>query len=154
GSDKPDLRNPLILQDVSEHFRGGGFGLFAKILDANPKNAVWAIPAPTGGNRAFTDRMNAWAQSEGQPGLGNIFWRKEDSGHVLPAGPIAKNLGVSNAEAIKKQLNLGEGDAAFFVAGDPSVFYKFAGLARNKIADDLNLSDKEQFAFCWIVDFP
>jgi aspartyl-tRNA synthetase len=151
GSDKPDLRNPLILQDVSDHFRGGGFGLFAKILDASPKNAVWAIPAPTGGNRAFTDRMNAWAQSEGQPGLGNIFWREGEEGG---AGPVAKNIGVEKTTAIREQLGLKVGDAAFFVAGDPSVFYKFAGQARNKIADELNLSDKEQFAFCWIVDFP
>jgi aspartyl-tRNA synthetase len=151
GSDKPDLRNPLILQDVSEHFRGGGFGLFAKILDASPKNAVWAIPAPGGGNRAFTDRMNAWAQSEGQPGLGNIFWREGEEGG---AGPVAKNIGVEKTSAMREQLGLKVGDACFFVAGDPSVFYKFAGLARNKIADELNLSDKEQFAFCWIVDFP
>jgi aspartyl-tRNA synthetase len=150
GSDKPDLRNPLILQDVSAHFRGGGFGLFAKILD-NPKNAVWAIPAPGGGNRAFTDRMNAWAQSEGQPGLGNIFWREGEDGG---AGPVAKNIGVERTTAIREQLGLKVGDAAFFVAGDPGVFYKFTGLARNKIADELDLSDKEQFAFCWIVDFP
>ncbi len=151
GSDKPDLRNPLILQDVSEHFRGGGFGLFAKILDASPKNAVWAVPAPGGGNRAFTDRMNAWAQSEGQPGLGNIFWREGEEGG---AGPVAKNIGVEKTNAIRERLGLNVGDAVFFVAGDPSVFYKFAGLARNKIGDELNLSNKEQFAFCWIVDFP
>ncbi|HVV32079.1 MAG TPA: aspartate--tRNA ligase, partial [Vitreimonas sp.] len=151
GSDKPDLRNPLILQDVSAHFRGAGFGLFAKILDANPKNAVWAVPAPGGGNRAFTDRMNAWAQSEGQPGLGNIFWREGEEGG---AGPVAKNIGVEKANAIRAQMGLKVGDAVFFVAGDPSVFYKFAGLARNKVADELNLSDKDQFAFCWIVDFP
>jgi aspartyl-tRNA synthetase len=150
GSDKPDLRNPLILQDVSEHFRGGGFGLFARILE-KPGHAVWAIPAPGGGNRAFTDRMNAWAQSEGQPGLGNIFWREGEDGG---AGPIAKNVGLEKTEALRKQLGLRVGDAAFFVAGDPSVFYKFAGQARNKVADELNLSDKEQFAFCWIVDFP
>ncbi|MBI3438376.1 MAG: aspartate--tRNA ligase [Proteobacteria bacterium] len=151
GSDKPDLRNPLILQDVSQHFRGGGFGLFAKILDASPKNAVWAIPAPTGGNRAFTDRMNAWAQSEGQPGLGNIFWREGEEGG---AGPVAKNIGVEKTTAVREQLGLKVGDACFFVAGDPSVFYKFAGQARNKVADELNLADKDQFAFCWIVDFP
>ncbi|MDX2273859.1 MAG: aspartate--tRNA ligase [Hyphomonadaceae bacterium] len=150
GSDKPDLRNPLVLQDVSEHFRGGGFGLFARILD-KPGNAVWAIPAPTGGNRAFTDRMNAWAQSEGQPGLGNIFWREGEDGG---AGPIAKNIGVEKTNALRDQLGLKVGDAAFFVAGDPKAFYKFAGQARNKIADELNLSDKEQFKFCWIVDFP
>jgi len=150
GSDKPDLRNPLVLQDVSEHFRGGGFGLFARILE-KPKSAVWAIPAPGGGTRAFTDRMNAWAQGEGQPGLGAIFWREGEEGG---AGPIAKNLEPERALAIRKQLGLQVGDASLFVAGDPSAFYKFAGLARNKVADELNLADKDQFAFCWIVDFP
>jgi aspartyl-tRNA synthetase len=150
GSDKPDLRNPLILQDVSEHFRGGGFGLFARILEG-PKSAVWAVPAPTGGNRAFCDKMNAWAQSEGQPGLGYIFWREGEEGG---AGPIAKNIGPERVAALRAQLGLKEGDAAFFVAGDPAKFYKFAGLARNKVADELNLADKDQFAFCWIVDFP
>jgi len=150
GSDKPDLRNPLVLADVSEHFRGGGFGLFARILE-KPKHAVWAIPAPNGGSRAFADRMNSWAQGEGQPGLGYIFWREGEEGG---AGPIAKNIGPEKAEAIRTQLGLKVGDAAFFVAGDPAVFYKFAGLARNKVADELNLSDKDQFKFCWIVDFP
>jgi aspartyl-tRNA synthetase len=150
GTDKPDLRNPLILEDVSEHFRGAGFALFARILE-KPTHAVWAIPAPGGGSRAFADRMNAWAQGEGQPGLGYVFWREGEEGG---AGPIAKNIGTEKADAIRKQLGLKAGDAAFFVAGDPGVFYKFAGLARNKIADELNLSDKEQFAFCWIVDFP
>ncbi len=150
GSDKPDLRNPLILQDVSEHFRSGGFGLFAKILE-KPNTAVWAIPATSGGSRAFCDKMNAWAQSEGQPGLGYIFWREGEEGG---AGPIAKNIGAEKANAIRDQLGLKVGDAAFFVAGDPAQFYKFAGLARNKVADELSLSDKDQFAFCWVVDFP
>lgn len=150
GSDKPDLRNPLILQDVSEHFRGGGFGLFARILEG-PRSAVWAVPAPGGGNRAFCDKMNAWAQSEGQAGLGYVFWRDGEEGG---AGPIAKNIGVERTSALRDQLGLKVGDAAFFVAGDPDKFYKFAGLARNKVADELNLSDKDQFAFCWIVDFP
>ncbi len=150
GSDKPDLRNPLILQDVSEHFRGGGFGLFARILEG-AKSAVWAVPAPGGGNRAFCDKMNAWAQSEGQPGLGYVFWREGEEGG---AGPIAKNIGPERTTALREQLGLRVGDAAFFVAGDPAKFYKFAGLARNKVADELNLADKDQFAFCWIVDFP
>lgn len=150
GSDKPDLRNPLVLQDVSEHFRGGGFGLFARILEKQG-NAVWAVPAPNGGSRAFCDKMNSWAQSEGQPGLGYIFWREGEEGG---AGPIAKNIGPERAEALRAQLGLKVGDAAFFVAGDPKVFYKFAGLARNKVADELKLADKDQFAFCWIVDFP
>ncbi|MFN3462607.1 MAG: aspartate--tRNA ligase [Terricaulis sp.] len=150
GSDKPDLRNPLVLQDVSEHFRGGGFGLFARFLE-KPNNAVWAVPAPSGGSRAFCDKMNSWAQGEGQPGLGYIFWREGEEGG---AGPIAKNIGPERATAIREQLGLKVGDAAFFVAGDPSVFYKFAGQARNKVADELNLADKDQFKFCWIVDFP
>ena len=150
GSDKPDLRNPLVLQDVSEHFRGGGFGLFARFLE-KPGQAVWAVPAPNGGSRAFCDKMNSWAQGEGQPGLGYIFWREGEEGG---AGPIAKNIGPERANAIREQLGLKVGDAAFFVAGDPAVFYKFAGQARNKVADELNLSDKDQFKFCWIVDFP
>ncbi len=150
GSDKPDLRNPIEMQDVSEHFRGGGFGLFAKILDT-ASNAVWAVPAPKGGSRAFCDRMNSWAQGEGQPGLGYIFW-SEDQGAW--GGPIAKNLGQEPTTALMTALGLGQGDAAFFVAGDPKVFYKFAGLARTKVGTDLHLVDEDQFKFCWIVDFP
>src|SRR5215472_6683017 len=95
GSDKPDLRNPIVMSDVSEHFRGGGFGLFARILE-NAKNAVWALPAPGGGSRAFADRMNSWAQGEGQPGLGYIFWREGEEGG---AGPIARNIGAERALA-------------------------------------------------------
>ena len=150
GTDKPDLRNPLVMQDVSEHFRGGGFALFERILGA-AKNAVWAIPAPGGGSRAFCDRMNSWAQGEGQPGLGYIFWREGEEGG---AGPIAKNIGDERASAIKAQLNLKEGDAAFFVAGDPKVFYKFAGAARTRVGTDLGLVAEGRFDFCWIVDFP
>ncbi|KRB44639.1 MAG: aspartate--tRNA ligase [Pseudomonadota bacterium] len=150
GSDKPDLRNPLVMQDVSERFRGGGFGLFARILE-DAKNAVWAIPAPKGGSRAFCDRMNSWAQGEGQPGLGYIFW-SEDQGAW--GGPIAKNLGAEATDAVMSQLGLGRGDAAFFVAGDPKVFYKFAGSARTKVGTDLNLIDETRFEFVWIVDFP
>ena len=150
GSDKPDLRNPIEMQDVSEQFRGGGFGLFARILE-NPANAVWGIPAPKGGSRAFCDRMNSWAQGEGQPGLGYIFW-SEDQGAW--GGPIAKNLGQEGTAALMGQLGLGQGDAAFFVAGDPKVFYKFAGSARTKVGTDLGLVDEDQFKFCWIVDFP
>jgi aspartyl-tRNA synthetase len=151
GSDKPDLRNPIVMQDVTEHFRGGGFGLFAGMIEKDPKVRVWAIPAPTGGNRAFCDRMNAWAISEGQKGLGHIFWREGEEGG---AGPIAKNLGVERTNALRTQLGLGVGDAVFFVAGDPDGFYKFAGQARNKVGLDLKLVDEDQFRFCWIVDFP
>jgi aspartyl-tRNA synthetase len=150
GTDKPDLRNPLVMQDVSEHFRGGRFGLFARILE-EPKNAVWALPAPGGGSRGFCDRMNAWAQGEGQPGLGYIFWREGEEGG---AGPIARNIGPERAEAVRAQLGLAVGDAAFFIAGDPKAFYKFAGLARTKVGEELGLIDKGRFDFCWIVDFP
>jgi aspartyl-tRNA synthetase len=152
GSDKPDLRNPLVMKDVSEAFRGGGFGLFARMLET-PKGAIWAVPAPGGGSRAFCDRMNAWAQSEGQPGLGYIFWRVED-GAEEAAGPIARNLGSEPVAAIRAQLGLSIGDAAFFVGGDPAQFYKFAGLARTRIATELKLVDEDRFEFCWIVDFP
>jgi aspartyl-tRNA synthetase len=151
GTDKPDLRNPLVMQDVSEHFRDGGFGLFARILAEKPKHAVWALPAPGGGSRAFADRMNGWAQGEGQPGLGYIFWREGEEGG---AGPIARNIGPERAEAIRAQLGLGVGDAAFFMAGDPANFYKFAGAARTKVGTELDLVAKDRFDFCWIVDFP
>jgi len=150
GSDKPDLRNPIEMQDVSDHFRGGGFGLFARILE-NAANAVWAIPAKGGGSRAFCDRMNSWAQGEGQPGLGYIFWSEDQGGW---GGPIAKNLGAEATHGLMTALGLGQGDAAFFAAGDPKVFYKFAGAARTKVGTDLKLVDEDQFRFCWIVDFP
>jgi aspartyl-tRNA synthetase len=152
GTDKPDLRNPIVMQDVSEHFRGGGFGLFARILE-DAKNAVWGIPAPKGGSRAFCDRMNSWAQGEGQPGLGYIFWRKEGD-KLEGAGPLAKNIGEERTEAIRLQLGLAEGDAAFFVAGDPNKFVSFAGAARTRAGEELNLVDRERFELCWIVDFP
>src|ERR1700728_2515507 len=149
GSDKPDLRNPIIMQEVSEHFRGSGFKVFARMLE-DPKNQVWAIPGKGGGSRAFCDRMNSWAQGEGQPGLGYIMWREGGEG----AGPLANNIGPERTAAIRAQLGLKDGDAAFFVAGDPDKFWKFAGLARTKLGEELNLIDKDRFEFCWIVDFP
>ena len=149
GSDKPDLRNPLLIQEVSEHFRGSGFKVFARMLE-DPKNQVWAIPGPGGGSRAFCDRMNSWAQGEGQPGLGYIMWREGGEG----AGPLANNIGPERTAAIRDALELKEGDAAFFVAGDPDKFWKFAGLARTKLGEELNLIRKDRFEFCWIVDFP
>jgi aspartyl-tRNA synthetase len=150
GSDKPDLRNPVVMQDVSEAFHGSGFKIFAKILET-PGNAVWAIPAPKGGNRAFCDRMNSWAQGEGQPGLGYIFWREGEEGG---AGPLAKNIGPERTKQIADQMKLGIGDACFFVAGKPKDFVKFAGPARTKVGEELGLIDKGRFEFCWIVDFP
>jgi len=149
GSDKPDLRNPLVMQGVSDHFRGSGFKVFARMLE-DAKNEVWAIPAPGGGSRAFCDRMNSWAQSEGQPGLGYIMWREGGEG----AGPIANNVGPERTAAIRDQLGMKEGDAAFFVAGNPEKFVKFAGLARTKVGEELNLIDKDRFELAWIVDFP
>ena len=149
GTDKPDLRNPIEMQDVSEHFRGSNFKVFARMLE-DERNQVWAIPGTGGGSRAFCDRMNSWAQGEGQPGLGYIMWREGGEG----AGPLANNIGPERTEAIRAKLGLKAGDAAFFVAGDPAKFYKFAGLARTKIGEELNLIDKDQFKLAWIVDFP
>jgi aspartyl-tRNA synthetase len=153
GSDKPDLRNPIEMQAVTEHFAGSGFKVFANMIAANPKVEVWAIPAKTGGSRAFCDRMNAWAQSTGQPGLGYIFWRAEGE-TVEGSGPLAKNIGPERTEALCVQLGLEAGDACFFVAGDPAKFYKFAGEARTRAGEELNLVDRDRFELCWIVDFP
>jgi aspartyl-tRNA synthetase len=185
GTDKPDLRNRIEMQDVSEIFRGSDFKVFARILETSVRSAVWAIPAPGGGSRAFCDRMNSWALGQGQPGLGYIFWRGSegtldtsnegdkvqrdevqkllDDGRVIEArkllensavGPIAKNLGPERTEQLRVQLGLEAGDAVFFVAGDPTTFVKFAGPARTKVGEDLNLIAKNRFEFCWIVDFP
>ncbi|WHS30772.1 aspartate--tRNA ligase [Brucella sp. NM4] len=153
GSDKPDLRNPIEMQAVTDHFAGSGFKVFANMIANDPKVEVWAIPAKTGGSRAFCDRMNSWAQSEGQPGLGYIFWRKEGD-KLEGAGPIAKNIGEERTEAIRVQMGLDDGDACFFVAGQPSKFYKFAGDARTRAGEELNLVDRDRFELAWIIDFP
>jgi aspartyl-tRNA synthetase len=153
GSDKPDLRNPLEMQNVTEQFRGSGFKVFAGMIEKDSKVEVWAIPAPGGGNRAFCDRMNSWAQGEGQPGLGYIFFR-EEGGALEGAGPVAKNIGSERTEAIRTQLGLKEGDAVFFVAGQPAKFASFAGQARTRVGTELGLVEEGVFKFCWIVDFP
>ncbi|MDA7826747.1 aspartate--tRNA ligase [Rhodobacteraceae bacterium] len=152
GTDKPDLRNPIKMQVVSEHFAGSGFAIFAKLLEQEGTE-IRAIPAPTGGSRKFCDRMNAFAQKEGLPGMGYIFWRETD-GQMEAAGPLAKNIGPERTEAIRQQLGLGIGDAAFFLGGKPKSFEKVAGKARTVIGDELGLTDKNRFAFAWIVDFP
>jgi aspartyl-tRNA synthetase len=152
GSDKPDLRNPIEMQVVSEHFRGSGFAIFAKLLE-NEGTEIRAIPAPTGGSRKFCDRMNAFAQAQGLPGMGYIFWRAGDDG-LEAAGPMAKNIGPERTEAIRQQLGLGEGDAAFFLGGKPAQFQSVAAKARDEIGRELGLVDENRFAFAWIVDFP
>ena len=152
GSDKPDLRNPIKMQIVSEHFHGSGFAIFAKLLEQDGTE-IRAIPSPTGGSRKFCDRMNAFAQKEGLPGMGYIFWRDQGEG-MEAAGPLAKNIGPERTEAIRQQLGLGVGDAAFFLGGKPKAFEAVAGRARLAIGDELGLTDKDRFAFAWIVDFP
>jgi aspartyl-tRNA synthetase len=177
GTDKPDLRNPIKMQDVSTHFAGSGFAIFAKLLEQEGTE-IRAIPAPGGGSRKFCDRMNSFAQKEGLPGMGYIFWREktadavaqelgikvkeaqamlksgEVEGGMEAAGPLAKNIGPERTEAIRQQLGLNVGDAAFFLGGKPKVFEPVAGKARVAIGDDLGLTDLNRFAFAWIVDFP
>ncbi len=152
GTDKPDLRNPIEMQVVSDHFRGSGFKIFADLLEKDGTE-IRAIPAPTGGSRKFCDRMNKFAQEQGLPGMGYIFWRDGADG-TEAAGPLAKNIGPERTEAIRRQLGLGVGDAAFFLGGRPSDFEGVAGRARTVIGDELGLTDQDRFAFCWIVDFP
>ena len=162
GSDKPDLRNPIRMQVVSEHFRGSGFKVFAGLLE-QAGNEVRAIPAPGGGSRAFCDRMNAYAQGEGLPGMGYIFWRRDQlsaaegwQANALEAARAGRQGARAGAtEAIRTQLRaLGEGDAAFFLAGQPAKFEAVAGKARNVIGRELGLTVEDRFDFCWIVDFP
>lgn len=152
GSDKPDLRNPIKMQVVSEHFAGSGFAIFAKLLEQDGTE-IRAIPAPKGGSRKFCDRMNKFAQGEGLPGMGYIFWRDQGEG-LEAAGPLAKNIGPERTEAIRQQLGLGVGDAAFFLGGKPKAFEKVAGRARDVIGAELGLTEQDRFAFAWIVDFP
>ena len=177
GTDKPDLRNPIKMQVVSDHFAGSGFAIFAKLLEQEGTQ-IRAIPAPKGGSRKFCDRMNAFAQKEGLPGMGYIFWREktadsvaqelgipvkeaqarlisgEVAGGMEAAGPLAKNIGPERTEAIRVQLGLDVGDAAFFLGGRAEAFEKVAGRARTVIGEELGLTDTDRFAFAWIVDFP
>ena len=152
GTDKPDLRNPIRMQDVSTHLKNSGFAIFSNILEKDGTE-IRAIPAPGGGSRKFCDRMNSFAQKEGLQGMGYIFWR-DNEGQMEAAGPLAKNIGPERTEAIRSQLGLSVGDAAFFLGGSPKTFQRVSGKARDIIGHELNLIDTNRFAFAWIVDFP
>ena len=149
GTDKPDLRVEIELDDITEVFVDSGFKIFADQISKNDKTKVWAIPSKEGGSRAFCDKMNKWAIEEGQPGLGYIFF-KDGKG----SGPIAKNIGDEKTELIKNKYSLDDGDSIFFVCGIPDNFLDFISKARVKIGNELGLIKKDTFEFCWIVDFP
>ena len=149
ATDKPDLRNPIEMADVTDVFKESGFKIFSELIKKDDNVKVWGIPAKDGGSRAFCDKMNSWAIKEGQPGLGYIFF-KGGAG----SGPIAKNIGEEKTSAIKNKFNLNDNDAVFFICGVPKTFLAFASSARDKIANDLGLIDENSFEFCWIVDFP
>ena len=149
GSDKPDLRNPIVIADVTEAFRGSGFGIFAKAVDGGA--IVRGIPAPAAGSkpRSFFDKLNEWARSQGAGGLGYIVY--DAAG---PKGPIAKNLDEARLAEIKAQCGLKDGDAVFFACDKKAVAEKFAGTVRTRLGEELQLIDARRFEFCWIVDFP
>ena len=152
GTDKPDLRNPIKMKKVCEYFKDAGFAVFSNILK-NEGSEIRAIPAPGGGSRNFCDRMNNFAQKEGLPGMGYIFWREAD-GEIDAAGPLAKNIGFEKSEMIRESLGRKVGDAAFFLGGEPKNFEAFSAKARNQIGAQLKLIDEGVFAFAWIIDFP
>ena len=149
GSDKPDLRNPIEITDVTEHFVGSGFGIFASLVDSG--SVIRAIPAPGAGagSRKFFDEMNNWARGEGYSGLGYINIKDG-----VPGGPIAKNHGEEATAKLIAALGLGPNDGVFFAAGKESQAAKLAGLARTRVGETLDLIDKDRFDLCWIVDFP
>ena len=149
GSDKPDLRNPLRIADVTSAYAGSGFGLFARIAASG--GIVRAIPAPGAGSRprGFFDKLNEWAREQGAGGLGYIIF-EEDGGR----GPIAKNLEAERIEAIRAACGVQPGDAVFFAAGQPDEAAKFAGLVRTRLGQELGLIEENAFRFCWITDFP
>ena len=149
GNDKPDLRNPILITDVSEHFKGSGFGRFASMVEGG--DVVRALPAPNTHekSRKFFDDMNSWAQSEGFPGLG--YATQKDG---VFGGPIANNHGQDGMKAIAEALGLGPNDGIFFAAGKEAQAAKLAGLARTRVGEQLELIDQSRFEFCWIVDFP
>lgn len=150
GCDKPDLRNPIIIADVTEAFRDSGFGLFAKLVAAG--NVVRAIPAPGAASRprSFFDKLNNWARDEGKGGLGYIAIDEDGNGK----GPIAKNLDDDRVKSILETCGLGNGDAVFFACGSEHDAASFAGVVRTRVCDELDLLEQNKFNFCWVVDFP
>ena len=150
GSDKPDLRNPLLIHDVGEHFRGSGFGLFAK---HRRRAAAWSarLPRPDTAekSRKFFDDMNEWARGEGFAGLGYATRKGGEWG-----GPIAKNHGTEGMDALADAMGLGPDDGIFFAAGKEAEAARLAGLARTRVGEQLDLIEQDAFKFCWIVDFP
>ncbi|MBX7198217.1 MAG: aspartate--tRNA ligase [Rhodospirillaceae bacterium] len=149
GSDKPDLRNPLLITDVTEAFRGSNFGLFAKNIEKGA--VVRAIPAPGSADhpRSWFDKLNEWARENGAGGLGYIQYKDGEA-----RGPIAKNLDADRVAAIKAATGVKDGDSVFFACDKEQAAAKFSGLVRTRICDELKLLDRDQFKFCWIVDFP
>ena len=147
GNDKPDLRIPFEISDVTDIFDGSGFSIFAKNIEKGA--VVRAVPGPNCGSRSVADRMNSWAQGEGAPGMGYIIYGEGEA-----RGPVAKAIGPEKAEEIKARLGLKDGDAAFFACASPHEAASLAGRARVKIGQDQNLIDQNLFKFCWIVDFP
>ena len=149
GSDKPDLRNPIVIADVTEPFRGSGFGIFAKAIEGG--SIVRAIPAPGAGSkpRSFFDKLNEWARSQGAGGLGYIIFEAAGA-----KGPIAKNLDEARVAAIKAASGAKDGDAVFFACDKKDIAAKFAGTVRTRLGEELQLIDAKRFEFCWIVDFP
>ena len=149
GSDKPDLRNPIVIADVTESFRGSGFGIFAKAIEGGA--IVRAIPAPGAGTkpRSFFDKLNEWARSQGAGGLGYIVFEAAGA-----KGPIAKNLDEARVAAIKAASGAKDGDAVFFACDKKDIAAKFAGTVRTRLGEELQLIDTKRFEFCWIVDFP
>ncbi|MEX2628867.1 MAG: aspartate--tRNA ligase, partial [Tistlia sp.] len=150
GSDKPDLRNPIEIVDVTADFAGGGFGIFSRLIEEGA--AVRAIPAPGAARqaRSWFDKLNSWAQQEGKPGLGYIVFGEDGEAR----GPIAKNLEAVRVARIKATAGLANGDAVFFSCDKPRAAAAFAGQVRTKLGQELDLLEKDAFRFCWIVDFP
>jgi aspartyl-tRNA synthetase len=149
GSDKPDLRNPILISDVGDHFRGSGFGLFASLVEKGA--VVRAIPAPKTAekSRKFFDDMNEWARAEGFAGLGYATRKGGEWG-----GPIAKNHGHEGMDKLAAEMGLGPDDGLFFAAGKEEEAVRLAGLARTRVGEELGLIAEDRFDFCWIVDFP